>query len=218
MVRGEVWWASLGMPTASQPGYRRPVLVVQSDLFNRSAIRTVVCLVIATNLDIGRAPGNVPLAAGASGLPKDSVINASQIITVDRSFLTERVGSVPQALPLAPRDLIPESAARVRLILKDQDVQHLGFRRIVSRPRRSVNTERRPPARKRAGPGFAPCSPARGVDAMTEARGKDDRGTDTATQRRSARFSHDGGGTPVPRAEHRAGSALLRDRRNGRDP
>lgn len=98
MVRGEVWWASLGVPAASEPRYRRPVLVVQSDLFNRSAVRTVVCVAITTNLDVGRAPGNVPLPARASGLPRDSVINVSQIITVDRSFLTERVGTVPQAM------------------------------------------------------------------------------------------------------------------------
>jgi mRNA interferase MazF len=98
MVRGELWWASLGMPAASEPGYRRPVLVVQSDLFNRSAIRTIVCLGITTNLDIGRAPGNVALPAKVSGLPRDSVINVSQVVTVDRSFLTARLGTVPQAI------------------------------------------------------------------------------------------------------------------------
>jgi mRNA interferase MazF len=98
MVRGEVWWASLGAPSASEPGYRRPVLVIQSDLFNQSAIRTVICLAVTTNLDLGRAPGNVLLRAKASGLPRDSVVNVSQIITADRSFLTERLGSVPRAI------------------------------------------------------------------------------------------------------------------------
>ncbi len=98
MVRGEVWWASLGVPTASEPGYRRPVLVIQSDLFNRSAIRTIICLAITTNLTLGRAPGNVNLPGGASGLPKDSVVNVSQVITVDRSFFTERLGTIPRAI------------------------------------------------------------------------------------------------------------------------
>ena len=98
MVRGEVWWASLGIPAASEPGYRRPVLVIQSDLFNQSAIRTVVCVAITTNLDLARAPGNVLLPGKAGGLPKDSVVDVSQIITVDRSFLTERLGTVPHSI------------------------------------------------------------------------------------------------------------------------
>lgn len=98
MVRGEVWWASLGVPAASEPGNRRPVLVIQSDLFNRSAIRTIICLAITTNTDLGRAPGNVILPGKASGLPRDSVVNVSQVITVDRSFFTERLGTIPRAL------------------------------------------------------------------------------------------------------------------------
>ncbi len=98
MVRGELWWAALGVPSGSEPGYRRPVLVVQSDLFNQSAIRTILCAAVTTNLDLGRAPGNVMLPAKASGLSRDSVINVSQIITADRSFLTERIGSVPRGI------------------------------------------------------------------------------------------------------------------------
>jgi mRNA interferase MazF len=98
MVRGELWWASLGVPAASEPGYRRPVLVIQSDLFNQSAIRTVVCVAITGNLELAQAPGNVLLPAKASGLPRDSVVNVSQVVTVDRSFLTERVGTVPRGI------------------------------------------------------------------------------------------------------------------------
>ena len=98
MVRGEVWWASLGVPAASEPGYRRPVLVIQSDLFNQSAIRTVVCVAITSNLDLEQAPGNVLLPAKASGLPRDSVVNVSQVIAVDRSFLTKRIGTVPRGI------------------------------------------------------------------------------------------------------------------------
>src|SRR4030042_778400 len=110
MVRGEVWWASLGVPAASQPGYRRPVLVIQSDLFNQSAIRTIICVAITTNLDLARAPGNVLLSAKASGLPKDSVVNISQIITVDRPFLTARLGTVP-------RGILREGELGLRLVL-----------------------------------------------------------------------------------------------------
>ena len=94
MVRGEVWWADLPDPVASEPGYRRPVLIVQSDAFNRSRINTVIAAVISSNVRLAAAPGNVQLAARESGLPKDSVVNVSQLITVDKSFLTKRVGQV----------------------------------------------------------------------------------------------------------------------------
>ena len=89
--RGEVWWASLPAPAGSEPGYRRPVLVVQAEEFNRSSIRTVMCAVISSNLRLADAPGNVRLASRASGLQKVSVVNVSQIITADRTRLTERV-------------------------------------------------------------------------------------------------------------------------------
>ena len=91
MKRGEIWWASLGEPKASEPGYRRPVLVIQSDEFNQSAIRTVICAVISSNLNLATAPGNVHISSRSSGLPKPSVVNVSQLITVDKSVLTERV-------------------------------------------------------------------------------------------------------------------------------
>ena len=92
--RGEVWWADLGEPTGSEPGYRRPVLVVQNDAFNRSRLRTVVVAVLMSNLRLLDAPGNVLLPAKAAGLPKDSVINVAQLITIDQECLTERAGRV----------------------------------------------------------------------------------------------------------------------------
>lgn len=94
MHRGEIWWASLPEPTASEPGYRRPVLVIQSDSFNRSRIRTVVAITLSTNLRLAMAPGNLLVTTEDTGLPRDSVANVSQIITLDKSFLTERVGRV----------------------------------------------------------------------------------------------------------------------------
>lgn len=96
MRRGEIWWASLGDPVGSGPGFRCPVLVVQSDDFNDSAIRTTICAVVTSNLRLGSAPGNVRLARKGSGLPRDSVVNVSQLVTVDKSRLTARAGRVPQ--------------------------------------------------------------------------------------------------------------------------
>ena len=90
--RGEVWWADLGAPDGSEPGYRRPVVIVQSDAFNRSRLRTVIAVVLTTNLRLLEAPGNVLVQAKASGLPSDSVANVSQLITMDRDFLVERIG------------------------------------------------------------------------------------------------------------------------------
>ena len=92
MKRGEIWWASLPEPVGSEPGFRRPVLVIQSDDFNRSRIATVIALVITSNLKLAMAPGNVLLPSNATGLSKDSVANVSQVITIDKSFFTEKVG------------------------------------------------------------------------------------------------------------------------------
>ena len=91
MKRGEIWWASLPDPRGTEPGYRRPVLVVQADAFNRSAIKTVLCAVVTSNLSLAAAPGNIRLSARSSGLPKASVANVSQLVTVDKRFMTERV-------------------------------------------------------------------------------------------------------------------------------
>jgi mRNA interferase MazF len=102
--RGEVWWAALPEPAASEPGYRRPVLVVSSDEFNRSRIRTVIAAVLTTNLGLAAAPGNVLVTAGEAGLPRDSVVNVSQVVTVDKSFLAERAGRLGGRAMLAVED------------------------------------------------------------------------------------------------------------------
>jgi mRNA interferase MazF len=98
MYRGEIWWANLPNPVGSEPGYRRPVLVVQDDTFTQSRISTVIVVAISSNLQLAVAPGNVRLPRGVSGLSKDSVINVSQILTVDKTFLGERIGSIPDSL------------------------------------------------------------------------------------------------------------------------
>jgi mRNA interferase MazF len=99
--RGEVWWAELPEPVASEPGYRRPVLIVQSDDFNRSRIHTVIAVVLTTNLRLAVAPGNVPVSKEDTGLSRDSVANVSQIITLDKAFLTERVSRVSDRIMMS---------------------------------------------------------------------------------------------------------------------
>jgi len=96
--QGEVWWAELPEPAGSGPGFRRPVVVVQGNPLNRSRIATAVCVPLTSNLVWANAPGNTLIPAKTAGLPKDSVANASQIITLDRSFLTDRVGRLPPRL------------------------------------------------------------------------------------------------------------------------
>lgn len=94
VAQGEVWWAELPAPTGSGPGFTRPVVVVQGDSLNRSRLATVVCVPLTTNLKWAEAPGNVLLSARTSGLPKDSVANASQLVALDRVVLTTRVGKL----------------------------------------------------------------------------------------------------------------------------
>ncbi|MGB8129167.1 MAG: type II toxin-antitoxin system PemK/MazF family toxin [Candidatus Angelobacter sp.] len=98
MTRGEIWWADLPEPRGSEPGYRRPVLVLQANSFNQSRIRTVIVAVLTSNLGLAEAPGNVLLPASTTGLPRDSVVNISQLLTLDRSFLTDKVGKLPGRL------------------------------------------------------------------------------------------------------------------------
>jgi mRNA interferase MazF len=93
--RGEIWWASLGEPQGSGPGCRRPVLIVQSDEFNKSAILSSICAAITSNMRLADAPGNVRVTRRVSGLPHDSVINVSQLITLDKHMLTENLGRLP---------------------------------------------------------------------------------------------------------------------------
>ena len=106
--RGEVWWASLPPPTGSGPGFRRPVVVVQGEAVNRSHLATVVCVPLTSNLRWADAPGNVLLSGANTGLPKDSVANVSQIVTLDKTLLTERVGKL--------------SASKLELVLTGIDI------------------------------------------------------------------------------------------------
>jgi mRNA interferase MazF len=94
--RGSIWWTDLGKPIGSAPGYRRPVLVIQADLFNQTPIRTVIALAITSNLDRAGLPGNVVLYADQTSLPLDSVANVSQLITVERSRLESLIGNVDE--------------------------------------------------------------------------------------------------------------------------
>lgn len=111
MIRGEIWWADLPEPRGSEPGLRRPVLIIQANSFNRSALRTVIVAVITSNLRLAEVPGNVFLPAGSIGLPRDSVVNVSQVLTLDRSFLTEEVDKLPTPL-------MAEVDAGLRLVMK----------------------------------------------------------------------------------------------------
>ncbi|MEA1923390.1 MAG: type II toxin-antitoxin system PemK/MazF family toxin [Pseudomonadota bacterium] len=98
MKRGEIWWAEIPDPEGSSPGYRRPMLIVQANEFNKSKINTVIAAVITTNIRLADAPGNILLSRKKSKLPKDSVINISQIVTVDKSFLTEKITALSPEL------------------------------------------------------------------------------------------------------------------------
>jgi mRNA interferase MazF len=98
MRRGEIWWATLPTPSGSGPGLRRPVLIVQSNPFNDSRIATVIVAVVTSNLALAEAPGNVRVGKSESGLSKPSVVNISQIITIDRTVLTQRVRAVPAGI------------------------------------------------------------------------------------------------------------------------
>ena len=96
MKRGELWWADLPEPVGSEPGYRRPVLIVSDDSFNGSAIRTVLAVSVTSNLKLRRAPGNLFLTAQETGLSRDSVLNVSQIVTLDKEFLESRIGRLTE--------------------------------------------------------------------------------------------------------------------------
>ncbi len=96
--RGEIWWADLQEPVRAGPGFRRPLIVVQSNDFNKSRINTIVALALTSNLKLADAPGNVMLPKKITGLSKDSVANVSQIVTIDKYFLTDRIGSLPASI------------------------------------------------------------------------------------------------------------------------
>jgi mRNA interferase MazF len=98
MTRGELWWADFGVPSGSEPGFRRPVLIVQADEFNKSALGTIVVVPFSTNLRLGEAPGNVTVEAAVSGLSKDSVLVCSQLSALDKGRLVAKVGKLEKPL------------------------------------------------------------------------------------------------------------------------
>jgi len=98
MIRGEIWWANLPDPDGSTPAKRRPVLIIQSNEFNRSKINTIICAAITSNTELASLPGNLLLEKAVSGLDKTSVINFSQITTVDRYDLTDQVSMLPKPI------------------------------------------------------------------------------------------------------------------------
>ncbi len=108
-ARGEVWWADLGYPRGSAPAFRRPALVMSSDAYNRSGIRSLIAVTLSSDLRLADAPGNVALPRGAAGLSKDSVVNVSQIVTLAKEDLEERIGG----LDLAHLRLVEDGLRRV---------------------------------------------------------------------------------------------------------
>jgi mRNA interferase MazF len=108
--RGELWWAQIPAPTGSEPGYKHPVLIVQSDLFNKSKISTVIAVVITSNLKLASAPGNVLLPEKQTKLKKDSVANVSQLVTLDKHFLKSKIG-------ILGKPLLQQVESAIKLVL-----------------------------------------------------------------------------------------------------
>jgi mRNA interferase MazF len=107
---GQIWWANLPDATGSEPGFRRPVLVLQSNRFNESKIATVVVAMLTSNLHLAQGPGNVLVKSRESGLSKDSVVNISQLATLDKVCLTEFVSKLDQRI-------LTEVKSGIRLVL-----------------------------------------------------------------------------------------------------
>ena len=97
IAQGDIWWADRPEVSGSGPGFRCPVVVVQGDALNRSRIATVVCVALTSNLKWATAPGNVLLSSSATGLPRESVANVSQLVTLDKTALTERTGKLSRS-------------------------------------------------------------------------------------------------------------------------
>ena len=110
IARGEIWWAALPDPTGEGEDIRQPVAVVSSDAFNDSAIRTVNAVVLTSKLQLAAAPGNFLLTRAQSGLTKDSVVNVSQLVTLERTYLRERAGGIPD-------DMLDQLDRGLRLVL-----------------------------------------------------------------------------------------------------
>lgn len=98
IARGEIWWADLGLPRGSAPALRRPVVILSADQYNRSRLQTVTVVVVTTTAQLAALPGNVPIPADLGVLEMDSVINVTQIATIDREALEERMGAIPDWL------------------------------------------------------------------------------------------------------------------------
>ena len=98
MIRGDIWWADFGIPFGSEPGFRRPVLIIQSDAFNKSQLYTIVVIPLTTNLILEDAPGNMLIEKEESGLSKDSVIVVSQIYAIDKHRLIEHVSTINRSI------------------------------------------------------------------------------------------------------------------------
>ncbi len=94
MMRGELWWADFGLPFGSEPGFKRPVLILQNDSFNKSNINTIIIIPLTTNMTLAEAPGNVIVPKSESSLSKDSVLVVSQLSVIDKKRLTEHFGKI----------------------------------------------------------------------------------------------------------------------------
>lgn len=114
--QGDVFWVDLGRPTGSGPGYRHPHVVVQNNVFNQSRINTVVVCTLTSNLRRGRAPGNVLLQKGEANLPKRSVVNISQLYTVDKRALSEKIGTLS-------KERIDQIVSGVRLLIEPKEIE-----------------------------------------------------------------------------------------------
>jgi mRNA interferase MazF len=115
IAQGDVFWLDAGAPRGSGPGFRRPHVVVQNDVFNASRIQTTVMCAITSNLTRAKAPGNLLLQKGEANLPRPSVVNVSQIVTVDKSLLTEKIGALS-------RQRVLEIVAGLRLVLEPREL------------------------------------------------------------------------------------------------
>ncbi len=115
--QGDIYWVDLGEPSGSAPGYRHPHVVIQNNVFNRSRIHTVVICVLTSNLKRAKAPGNVLLETGEANLPKQSVVNVSQIYTVDKRDLVEKIGSLS-------RQRMRQVLAGVMLVLEPREIDY----------------------------------------------------------------------------------------------
>jgi mRNA interferase MazF len=113
--QGDIFWVDLGTPRGSEPGYRHPHVVIQNDVFNQSKINTVVVCALTSNLKRAGAPGNVFLRKGEGNIKKDSVVNITQIITVNKSDLVEKIGSLPQSR-------IAEIIGGIKLLIEPRDI------------------------------------------------------------------------------------------------